>query len=198
MAYDSTCIGNQISQTWLPVAVWWWQESLLQEVLQHSLGGLRVPELLLCSVLIWLARGPTWPFKHMIILPTYKTALKYLNYIQKNGLCEHFCSCRNNFYYFQVSMHMLISSTAETAWASLGHSRQDANQHVWAYKLLPGENLQNCLKFPSGEFLVQSVKHFAVEKLHQAPISKQSIVLKQPLISPRQTTVCGVLDYPGN
>lgn len=53
-----------------------------------------------------------------------------------------------------------MSSTAETAWASLGHSNQDTNQHIWAYKSLPGENLHHCLKFPSGEL---RISHFAVE-----------------------------------
>lgn len=152
LTYNNTCVWNQFSATWLfmtasccLVVTGVSAAGVLAVV---SLGVLRILELLLCSVLIWL-----------MVLRDHSTH-DYLNNRQlllhakllttcKKAIMWYFCSWGNNTFCFQLSyLRTCITSTAETAWASPGHSSQES--HISAYKLLPGDNLQHCLKFPSG------------------------------------------------
>lgn len=90
-----------------------------------------------------------------------------------------------------------ISSPAETAWASLEHSSQEANQHILSIQIVAWRESPALPEIPIWR-VPGAVKHFAVEELHQAPISNQPTVSNQPIILMRQMIGCGVLDYPGN
>lgn len=89
-------------------------------------------------------------------------------------------------------MYVLISSTRETAWASLGHSSQDANQHIQIVAWGESPELPEITiwRVPG------AIKHFAVAvaELQRARISNQSTVSNHPVISLRQMTGCRVLD----
>lgn len=87
----------------------------------------------------------------------YKTFLNYhLIYLQKIVLCEHFCICKNNFYWlftrflFIYNFHQFYSRNS--LWQSLAtFSTQGVNQHikhtnttcqlVQVQQKLPGESL---------------------------------------------------------
>lgn len=102
---------------------------------------------------------------------------KYSNCIQNNKYI-YIWQClqlQEEFLLFPsiLSMYILISSTARAAWVSPRHSIQDANQHIGAYKLLPGE-IPTTAWNSIWQFLVQSVECFATKEgasnIHCRPV----------------------------
>lgn len=80
LAYNNTCIWNQFSAAWLPAAVWWWEESLLQESLQQCLW-VGWESWSCCSAQF---SSGSWSYVTTWLSPQ-QTALKYLNYMWKSS-----------------------------------------------------------------------------------------------------------------